>query len=483
MLKLERAQATVIAPRYEKTVYFDVGVWAVAGAEPFEIRSYRTSYAHKLKAFLVRSGADQRLPAGSVTEDFQGLKKFFVVTLTDKKGKVVHRSKENFCPNNGDGQVRRRPDAPASSPYPYGCGGNPYTLGSVWGLQAGYATPAISYTEAKLKLGSYTAKVEIAPAFRSALKISAADGITTVNVKVVKADDGEDEDVAKQSTRRARATRPLAPATARPTGPASTPSGPLPDLRSLPAWGIAVERGRYLNFSATVWNAGPSPLVVDGFRQAGNQDLMDAYQYFFDGSGNQVGYRPVGTMEWDQRDGHEHWHFTDFATYRLMDKHKKLVVRSQKEAFCLANTDAIDYTVRMRTGSRRTPTCTARVVSADRSPSGRCWRPDPVTPTSSRCPASRSISRACRTAPTTSRCAPTRRRSCRRHRPATTSRTARSRSAAGPGTARSRSPRSASSRSRRTPTRPASHPPHPHLSGRPPPLGGGRPDKWGSKPG
>jgi len=34
----------------------------------------------------------------------------------------------------------------------------------------------------------------------------------------------------------------------------TTPSGPLPDLRSLPAWGIAVEKGRYLNFAATVWN-------------------------------------------------------------------------------------------------------------------------------------------------------------------------------------------------------------------------------------
>ncbi len=344
-LKLERAEATVIGSRYDKTVYLDLGVWAVAGDQPFEIRSYRTSYAHKLKALLVRPGADQALPTGSVTEDFEGLKKFFVVTMTDNNGKVVHRSKENFCPNNGDGQVRRRPDAPARSPYPYGCGGNPYTLGSVWGLQAGYATPAISYVEAKLKLGSYTAKVEIAPAFRKVLKISAADGVTTVKVNVVKPDDDEEAEAKKQSTRRAPTTKPLTPAATRPTGRASTPTGPLPDLRSLPAWGIEVERGRYLNFAATVWNAGPSPLVVDGFRQEDNQNLMDAYQYFFDGAGNQVGYAPVGTMEWDQRDGHQHWHFTDFATYRLMDKHKKLVVRSQKEAFCLANTDAIDYTL------------------------------------------------------------------------------------------------------------------------------------------
>ncbi|TWJ24755.1 lysyl oxidase [Micromonospora endolithica] len=72
---------------------------------------------------------------------------------------------------------------------------------------------------------------------------------------------------------------------------------------------------------------------------------MDAYQYFYDDRGRQVGYAPVGTMEWDNRDGHEHWHFTDFAQYRLLDAAGKIAIRSGKEAFCLANTDAIDYTV------------------------------------------------------------------------------------------------------------------------------------------
>ncbi len=123
------------------------------------------------------------------------------------------------------------------------------------------------------------------------------------------------------------------------------PRGPRADLRSLPAWGIEMDRGRYLHFSATVWNAGPSPLVVDGFRVAGNENLMKAYQYFFDADGRQVGYAPAGTMAWDARDGHDHWHFTDFASYRLLDAKKKIVLRSQKEAFCLANTDAVDYTV------------------------------------------------------------------------------------------------------------------------------------------
>ena len=140
----------------------------------------------------------------------------------------------------------------------------------------------------------------------------------------------------------------------RPTGKASVPKNvPKPDLRSLPAWDIAITDGEdgdvagkdYLAFSANVWNAGPAPLVVDGFRKPG-ADLMDAYQYFYDAKGKQIGYTPTGTMEWDPREGHEHWHFTDFASYRLLSADKSKQVRSGKEAFCLANTDAIDYTVK-----------------------------------------------------------------------------------------------------------------------------------------
>jgi hypothetical protein len=148
------------------------------------------------------------------------------------------------------------------------------------------------------------------------------------------------------------------PAASRPTGKGLVPKGPKPDLRSLPAWGIQMlvpdeggehvaadePAGDFLTFNATVWTAGTSPLVVDGFRRSG-EDVMDAYQYFYDSAGNQTGYAQVGTMEWDDRDGHTHWHFTDFAQYRLLDENKQLAVRSGKEAFCLANTDAVDYTL------------------------------------------------------------------------------------------------------------------------------------------
>jgi hypothetical protein len=130
------------------------------------------------------------------------------------------------------------------------------------------------------------------------------------------------------------------------TGKKVKPSGPLPDLRALPAWGISAD-GHYLNFGATVWNGGPGRLVVDGFRDAKDADLMHAYQYFFSASGKQKGYAPVGGMEWDARDTHQHWHFKDFARYRLVAADKKtLVVDSGKEAFCLANTDMVDYTVK-----------------------------------------------------------------------------------------------------------------------------------------
>ncbi|MFN8075552.1 MAG: lysyl oxidase family protein [Kineosporiaceae bacterium] len=133
----------------------------------------------------------------------------------------------------------------------------------------------------------------------------------------------------------------------------------LPDLIPLPAFSVAVtpftdsERGtyggivghEYLSFSATVWNNGPSPLVVDGLRTPG-ADTMSAYQSVYDTSGKRLGYAPTGDMAYDPRPGHEHWHFKDFAEYRLTSGEGDLAIPSEKEAFCLAPTDAIDLTIK-----------------------------------------------------------------------------------------------------------------------------------------
>ncbi len=353
-LTLERARSTATLYRYGDEVYGDLGIYAVAGMKAFKVKAKRSSYSKPIKATLVRKGKDKALPRPA---DFTGLRKFSTTTFTDKAGKVVARTSSTFCPN-AYLPVRRRPSAPATSPYPQGCLSNPYSKGAIWGIQAGYAVPLVDsdYSASsfpRLPVGTYTATVRIESAYRKAIGVSVKKATATVKVAVKEYDECDvDPDMCMDQLRaasaksRAQSVRAAAAPKKLSVKRAKKPSGPLPDLRSLPAWGISMDEGRYLTFSATVWNAGPGRLVVDGFRSKKNTDLMKAYQYFFTKSGKQKGYRSVGGMEWDARDGHEHWHFKDFATYQLVDSKKKLVVRSAKEAFCLANTDAVDYTVK-----------------------------------------------------------------------------------------------------------------------------------------
>ena len=358
-LTLEASRSTVTVYRYtddgDTFMAGDLGVYVVADRkQAFEVRSERKDYDSAIRATLVRKGHDRPLP---VPADFTGLTDFSRTTFTNAKGKVVASSTATFCPNVY-APVRRTPKAPATSPYPQGCYGNPYSLGAVWGVQAGYAASLSGFDGYEgdgslpdLAPGTYTATTAVTPAYRLALRIPDAQAQATVKVTVVK---GEDDECLEAGCRRAARTRAHAARTAaagiekapaRLTGHKAKPSGPLPDLRSLPAWGIVAD-GHYLNFSATVWNAGPGRLVVDGFRDKKDPDLMNAYQYFFTAKGEQKGYAPVGGMEWDAREHHQHWHFKDFARYSLVSADSKTRVVSGKEAFCLANTDAVDYTVK-----------------------------------------------------------------------------------------------------------------------------------------
>jgi hypothetical protein len=332
----------------------DLGLHMIAGSDPFEIWAHRTGYDKPIVAERTVKKKRVALPAGTVT-DFTGLKDFTSVSITDAAGATVKQYKTAFCANSWS-SARTRRDAPPTNPYPNQCGGdNPFTLGAVWGIQAGWdaAVPAEPGTEDfDLQPGKYTATVTLNPKYQKLFGISAAKSTAKVAVTVVTVDEGKGraalakphagEQVSEYvSSMRAPGKRPLVLKTA-------PKAGPRPDLRALPAWGIAVSQetdGKwYLNFGATVWNGGTSPLLVDGFRRSGTE-VMDAYQYFFDAKGKQVGSQKAGTMQWDGREGHQHWHFTDFAQYNLLDSAKKLSVRSGKEAFCLANTDAVDYTI------------------------------------------------------------------------------------------------------------------------------------------
>jgi hypothetical protein len=333
-------------------VDLDLGTHMVAGNGPVEVRATRATYASPVVATQYVNGRPTRqLPKGLVT-DFSGLGKFLHVTVTDATGKKVVEKDESVC-LNGEGS-RTRPDAPATSPYPGDCGANPFTQGAVWGLQTGWSVRTFDGSAAPVQLavGKYKATVTVNKAYRDFFKIPANESSVKLNLTIQKGQDCVRGCVgAKQNKAKAVALKPNA---ARPTGKASIPKGPKPDLRPVPAWGIEAVPGDagtpdaskdFLQFSATVWNAGPSPLVLDGFRRQG-KDLMDAYQYFYDAHGKQVGYHNTGTLEWDGRPGHNHWHFTDFARYSLLNAKQSEVVRSQKEAFCLAATDAIDYTVK-----------------------------------------------------------------------------------------------------------------------------------------
>ncbi|GAA4001826.1 lysyl oxidase family protein [Streptomyces plumbiresistens] len=406
-LKLIAASNSVTLDRYEwdSGVYLDLGTYVTVDDAPLEFKVTRKSYKDPVVARqILRDGTSTRtktLPAGLV-KDFSGLRGFLNVSVTDANGKEVATSEGTFCPNNASGRLR--PDAPATSHYPESCPTNPFTLGSVWGVEKGWASNSSTVDYDKpvdLPAGEYTAKVSVAKKYRDLFDIP--DDQPTIKVTVREESEGgeglstaaqhgdshgahasqgnnhhygprgadaptppalshalEDRGTAHHlgdgtgHTDGSRIAPALTPNSKRPTGRAGVPASvPKPDLRSLPAWDIAITDGEdgdvpgkdYLAFSANVWNAGPAPLVVDGFRSPG-KDLMDAYQYFYDADGKQVGYTPTGTMEWDPRAGHEHWHFTDFASYRLLSEDQTKEVRSGKEAFCLANTDAVDYTVK-----------------------------------------------------------------------------------------------------------------------------------------
>jgi hypothetical protein len=374
---------------------FDLGVNLIAGLNPFEVRASRTSYADPIVArqIVVQNGVKKSvaLPAGMVT-DFTGFKNFTSITIKDTAGATVKNYQTNFCPNDYS-SARTRRDAPAANPFPQGCNGyNPFTLGSEWGIQAGWNASTSSYpssddptqgdTDFDLAPGTYTVSVTLNPVYQKYFKISAASSTVQLRVTVENADVNGGVARAKADAL-VKAANPAAaasdehsahagqgvdgeqlsaylpgfrpPAKAPTTLKAAPATGPRPDLRALPAWGISIAPGEneqtgesdgkwYVNFGATVWNAGTSPLLVDGFRRTGTE-VMDAYQYFFDAKGNQTGSVAAGTMQWDPRTGHKHWHFTDFAQYNLLSADKKLTVRSGKEAFCLANTDAVDYTL------------------------------------------------------------------------------------------------------------------------------------------
>jgi Lysyl oxidase len=357
------ASDNVVIQRYEgEAAGLDMGVHLVAKST-VEIHVRRDHYDRPVSAQVI-THADGRtshrmLPEGMVT-GFDGLQHFAVLTVADASGKTVVTKDITLCPNSVF-TTRTTVGAPDTSPYPEGCAANPFTLGAVWGIEQGWNAPLYNFQSAFLDDGAYRATVTVGRAYQRFFGIAAEKAVVTIpfRIETVPSTLAASADAAGHghdgNSLRTTASMGAGYAQSRTDGmrsPQRTSRTLRPDLRALPAWGVQGSSGTgpdgvtrsYVDFSATVWNAGTSPLVVDGFRRAGSP-LMDAYQYFIGPDGREVGHQRAGTMQWDPREGHNHWHFTDFARYSLLDDTQQAVLISGKEAFCLANTDLIDYTI------------------------------------------------------------------------------------------------------------------------------------------
>ncbi len=337
------APATMTAYTYGGRIYSDLGFRLDVTGAPLEIWSQRASDYKSLPTSVAKLPlGDVDLPDQTTIGQLERFVRIRVVDRNNPDAKPIVRRRDSCL---GETAERTDPAADFTNHYPHTCYYNPYALGSVQGIPAGWASSIFGYDSGlRLKQGEYDVTVWIAKPYADALGLSAGQRSATTLLTVLK-------DGGCRGCRDHGANPRLTPNRHEPNPGGGVdsisdlpPDTPVPDLRALPAFGIQIDRkGTHLQFSANVWNNGNSPLVVDGFRRD-DEDIMDAYQYFLDSDGNQVAYQQVGTMEWDPRPTHQHWHFTDFATYELLNADKTRAVRSGKEAFCLANTDAVDLT-------------------------------------------------------------------------------------------------------------------------------------------
>ena len=127
----------VVAYSYGGRVYTDLGLRLVApGDAPSRsgARGRRTT---------TRSSAEWRVrrrrrPAARGLDDrLRRPPRLPHVTITRGPRRRGRQDRRDAC-LNGDSQ-RIHPDAPARSPYPWGCPWNPYTVGSVMGIQEGWS--------------------------------------------------------------------------------------------------------------------------------------------------------------------------------------------------------------------------------------------------------------------------------------------------------------------------------------------------------
>src|SRR5215831_19465157 len=349
-LKLVVAQRSVTLYGSRGRVFLDPGIWVSALGSPLEFDVQRASYARPLTITQIihppYGGIVRRPLPASILDGWNGLRGFTVLTVRNSAGKVVLTQRVSFCPNSFD-PARVNPAGPPATPYPSFCVTEPFQLGMVWGVQKGWAAdPAQFGRPVNLPLGVYQVTEAISPQYVRLFGVPAKDATATVKVTVAKPPRCCPVPGCCAAGHR-HSARGAAPPPLPADAPTLThpPASALPDLVPLPSWGIRVSHPKnqthdYLDFGATVWIGGNGPLDVEGFRSNGSP-TMKAYQYFWR-NGHVIGRIRAGTMGFDGQQGHNHWHFQQFAQYALLKADKSVAVRSQKVGFCIAPSDPVN---------------------------------------------------------------------------------------------------------------------------------------------
>jgi Lysyl oxidase len=329
-------QAVVIRPTAAPVILQAVPVIASPDHD-IAWRLTRPAGSAKIAAARLDGATATRVPEGIIS--LFGVLQFGHFTVTGPTGSLIARSDLAWCPANHRTQLAQ---GQATAIYPELCNASPFATGVEWGIERGWAADLPLGVNVDGPDGVYNVTVTIAKRAGDALGF-AGDG-RTVTFPIVLRTDGS---TAGQPATDSAGRQPLESETAHqpPDAALATvepPAGSLPDVRPLPAYGISTSADGatdLLNFNASVWNAG-ARFVVDGYR-AGDPAVMQASQLFYEGS-RLVATKPAGTFEYHAGGGHNHWHFLDFVRYDLLDSNGTQVATSGKEAWCLANTTAVD---------------------------------------------------------------------------------------------------------------------------------------------
>lgn len=354
-VRLFAADRSVRVTTEELAFSMNLGLWVASTGGDFVIRAQRPGYGRWQGAQLdAASGAPLRTIPGRLIDDGSGLEAFIELRFLNRARRVVARRKLSFCPGSAE---RLGPDGPRLPTYTPYCGfGFPFVRGALWGIDRGWAgpvagvagfpgigPPGVPGRPLRVRPGRYEVRASIGAAYRRLFAVAPDAASARMRVRVVR---GRGRPGFPPPP-----VAPTAPAESRLTASSSIALPPdpatVPDLVALPPWQVSTRsrRGRdSLLFAGSPWNAGPGQLLVEGYRRPG-RDVMQAVQSFVDRAGNVTATAPAGRMAFHAAPGHNHWHFLQFVTYRIVRASGGEVVRSRKQAFCLAATDAVDLTV------------------------------------------------------------------------------------------------------------------------------------------